>query len=225
MATRERGAYRKREEIEGQEETRRENYVFEQPPVASLSLPKPPFSVVSYGTDCGLRAPRASIQTKINVDERAIFHFDSGPDGSREPPAVSNVLSLSRSHPPNNFGAARLVLAKPYNYGKTETRINPETDWSEYIYAHQRVPPYYHMTEFSLRTEAASHIRLLRTKFVSHLPRTRFTYLSTLFLRRVLLYLSRPLYPIHPSIHLAIHLSVRPSARPSVCRFVQPSAC
>lgn len=33
----------------------------------------------SYGTDCGSRVPRASIQTKINVGERAIFHF--GPDG------------------------------------------------------------------------------------------------------------------------------------------------
>lgn len=80
--------------------------------------------------------------------------------------------------------------------------------------------PYYHMTEFSLRTEAASHIRLLRTKFVSHLPRTRFTYLSTLFLRRVLLYLSRPLYPIHPSSHpfirpsgSSVRLSVRPAIR------------
>lgn len=44
----------------------------------------------SYGTDCGSRVPRASIQTKINVGERAIFHFGCGPDG------FTRIASLPR---------------------------------------------------------------------------------------------------------------------------------
>lgn len=133
VATRERNAWR---EDRRREETRRENYVSEQPQAVA-------FPVVSYRTDCGLRAPRASIQTKINAEEQAIFHFESGPDGSREPP----VCRLS-SHPLEAIHRIifelQLVLANPYNYGKTETRINPETDWSEYICAHQRISPLSH---------------------------------------------------------------------------------
>lgn len=71
------------------------------------------------------------------------------------------------------------------------------------------------MTEFSLRAEAASHIRLLRTKLVSHLPREP-GYLLSRSPTSPACTVSRPYPSIYPSSHPFIHPSVRPPVRPAI---------
>jgi len=64
-------------------------------------------------------APHASIRTKINVNERAIFHFDRS-DGSRESPVWRETLSR-HLEVDSRIISARCGLADSYNYGKTKT--------------------------------------------------------------------------------------------------------
>lgn len=153
-------------------------------------------------------------KTKINVDAQAIFHFDSGSDGSREPP-----VCLVSPHPLEAIHRIilklRLVLANPYNYGKTETRINPGTDWNEYICAHQRV------STITWPSSACERKRRHISGFceLSSSPIYREPGLPTYLLSSSHEF---SLCTSTLSIHLSIQLSIYPSVRSSVHLSVRP---
>lgn len=162
---------------------------------------------------CVCRVRRSKRRLMSAKEQFSILVVD--PMGSRESPECLPA-PLPRSAPPSAgiisetakilFLQIRVIAEKrkpKLIWRATGERISGRTNGS------------YYMTEFSLRAEAASHIRLLRTKFVSHLPAR--TGLPTHSVLQRVLPVARPYPSIYPSSYPFIHPFVRPPVQPSAC--------